>query len=84
MLKNGYYWAKTPDGELFVLLNVDGMGFVPAVESAIDLATVTILEPIKWPSPLTTESRVSDLRKCGAPAAVAAPECVILPFAASA
>lgn len=56
-LKNGYYWAATPDGELFVLLNIDGRGFVPAVEDDINMAAVTILEPVTWPSQVTTAVR---------------------------
>lgn len=83
-MKNGYYWAATPDGELFVLLNIDGRGFVPAVEDDINMAAVTILEPVTWPSQVTAANQASSHSKRGAPAAGAVPECVVLPFAASA
>lgn len=79
----GYVWAKTPDDELLVVLIAHGKGYVPGVDSAIDLAGLTILEPVKWPSQTAPQSPRSDLLKCGAPAADATRECVILPFAAN-
>jgi hypothetical protein len=47
---NGYVWAKTPTGELLIVLVVDGQGYVPAVENAIDLGQIELLEPVKWPT----------------------------------
>jgi hypothetical protein len=47
---NGYVWARTPAGELFVVLAVDGKGYVPGVENAIDLSRTDVLEPVKWPA----------------------------------
>jgi hypothetical protein len=45
----GYAWARTPAGELFIVLIVDGKGYVPGVEKAADLSQIDILEPVKWP-----------------------------------
>jgi len=81
---SGYCWAKTPDGALFVLLIADGRGFVPGVEGAIDLQEIDILEPVQWPAPTAPLNLPSNPPNCGARAAGAARECVILPFAASA
>lgn len=80
----GYYWAKTPENELLVVLLTQGKGFVPGVENAIDLAELFILEPVQWPEPVKPRNLVSDLPKPGARAHGATHECVILPFAASA
>jgi hypothetical protein len=52
----GYAWARTPAGELFVVLIVDGKGYVPGVENATDLSQIDILEPVKWPSAITRPS----------------------------
>lgn len=50
----GYAWAKTPTGALFIVLVVDGQGYVPAVETAIDLRDIEILEPVQWPTAAQT------------------------------
>jgi hypothetical protein len=50
----GYVWAKTPAGELFIVLVVDGQGYVPAIENAIDLSQIDILEPVQWPTAAQT------------------------------
>jgi hypothetical protein len=52
----GYAWAKTPAGELFIVLIVDGQGYVPGVENATDLSQVDILVPVKWPAAITRPS----------------------------
>lgn len=80
---SGYLWAKTPQGALFVVLEVGGKGFVPGVEGAINLAELDILEPVQWPSQTTIQSPASDLPKPGALVPAATRECRILPFAAS-
>jgi hypothetical protein len=79
----GYVWAKTPNGELFVVLVVDGKGYVPGVEGAIELHQIAILEPVQWPTLIAPPNRLSGLPKSGALAADATRECVILPFAAN-
>jgi hypothetical protein len=53
---NGYIWAKTPDNELLIVLVVDGKGYVPAVENAIDLDEIDLLEPVRWPTAITRPS----------------------------
>lgn len=80
---SGYVWAKTGQNELLVVLLQSGKGFVPGVENAIDLGEITILEPVRWPSQLETPSPTSAQPNCGARAADATRECVILPFAAN-
>jgi hypothetical protein len=52
----GYAWAKTPAEELFIVLVIDGIGYVPGVENAIDLSQFDILEPVKWPTAVTCPS----------------------------
>jgi hypothetical protein len=80
---SGYYWARTPENELFVVLVVNGKGFVPGVEGAIDLTHFAILEPVKWPSQTAPPSLRSGLQNSGARAAAATRECAILPFVAN-
>ena len=80
---SGYIWAKTAEGELFVVLVVDGKGYVPGVENAIDLDQIEALEPVKWPSAITQRNPSSDQPRPGALAAAATQECAILPFAAN-
>lgn len=80
----GYYWAETPEKTLFVVLMVNGKGYVPGLENAIDLAEVFFLEPVRWPSQAEPPSQISALPKLGALAAGATRECVILPFAVNA
>lgn len=80
---SGYFWAQTRENELFVVLVVDGKGFVPGVEAVIDLGQLTLLEPVKWPRQPAPGNRLSDLPKSGARAAAAERECVILPFVAN-
>lgn len=81
---SGYIWAKTAEGELFVVLVVDGKGYVPGVENAIDLAEIVALEPVKWPSAITQQSPSSVPPKCGVLVPAVTRECAILPFVASA
>lgn len=76
---SGYYWAKTADGALFVVLVVDGKGYVPGIENAIELAEFDLLEPVRWP----LQNRNSRLSSCGRGAAGATHECRILPFVAN-
>ena len=80
----GYIWAKTPEGALFVVLMVDGKGYVPGMENAINMAEVFLLEPVQWPTETVQPNPNSAPPKCGALAAGATAGCVILPFAASA
>lgn len=80
---SGYIWAKTPEGELFVVLMVGGKGYVPGIENAIDMAEAFLLEPVQWPAETTAPNQNSAPPKCGALAVAAMPECVILPFAAN-
>lgn len=80
---SGYTWAKTSKNELLVVLVVDGKGYVPGREDAIDMEQISLLEPVQWPSPIAPPSRLSDLPKPGALVAGATHECVILPFAAN-
>lgn len=75
---SGYMWAQTPENELFVVLMVDGKGYVPGIEAAINLDEVFFLEPVAWPS-----SQNSGLPKSGAHAAGATAACAILHFAAN-
>jgi hypothetical protein len=49
----GYAWAKTSTGELLIVLFVDGQGYVPAVENAIDLSQIEFLGPVQWPTVVT-------------------------------
>lgn len=79
----GYVWAKTPSGELFVVMVAEGKGYVPGVENAIDLAEFEILEPVQWPTATTQLNQSSVRPNSGAHAAGAMRECVILPFAAN-
>lgn len=79
----GYYWAETPEKALFVVLMADGKGYVPGIESAIDLSEVFFLEPVQWPSQAEPPSRISVPPKPGALVAGATRECVILPFVAN-
>lgn len=46
----GYFWAETPENELFVVMVVDGKGYIPGVGGAIDLSTVALLDPVPWPA----------------------------------
>jgi hypothetical protein len=46
----GYAWARTPAGELFIVLIEDGKGYIPGVEAAMDFSGIDILEPVKWPA----------------------------------
>lgn len=78
----GYVWAKTTEGALFVVMVTDQGGFVPGREDAIDLSQITLLEPIAWPSQFTAPNPDLAPRSRGARAAVAARECDILPFVA--
>lgn len=81
----GYHWAKTPQNELFVVLIIDGEGYVPALETAINLGECTILERIEWPAgQLIAVNQNSPLSKRGGRAPDAMRECAILPFVASA
>lgn len=80
---SGYYWARTPENELFIVLLVDGKGYVPGVENAIELDQVFILEPVQWPTEPAAQSQNLPPPKPGARAADATRECVILPFAAN-
>lgn len=70
----GYVWAKTPEGELFVVLMVAGRGYVPGVENAIDMAEVFLLEPVQWPMATAQPNPNLAPPKCGvlAPAVIAA------------
>lgn len=81
---SGYAWAKTTAGELFVVLIVDGKGYVPGVENAIDLEQIEALEPVKWPTAITQRSPNSPPMKPG----VLVPDVMlgsnIVPFAESA
>jgi hypothetical protein len=52
----GYAWAKTPAGELLIVLVVDGMGYVPAREDAIDMGQIELLEPVQWPAAITRQN----------------------------
>jgi hypothetical protein len=52
----GYAWARTAAGELFIVLVVAGKGYVPGVENATDLSQIDILEPVKWPAAITRAS----------------------------
>lgn len=80
----GYVWAKTPENELLIVLVTDGKGYVPGVESAIDLDEFFFLGPVEWPTEVTRQSRNSGQPKCGAHVPAATRGCVILPFAANA
>lgn len=79
----GYQWAKTPEDELFVVLMVDGKGYIPGMENAIDLGEVFFLGPVQWPTETTLPSRNLPSPNCGGRAPAAMRECVILPFAAN-
>lgn len=80
----GYRWAKMIDGALFVVLLMDGKGYVPGREDAIDLSQIDLLEPVQWPNLGATPSPASELLKYGAPVPAATRECAILPFVANA
>lgn len=54
---SGYVWAKTPEGELFVVLMVAGKGYVPGVEGAIGMDEFFVLEPVAWPTAPTPQSQ---------------------------
>ena len=56
---SGYVWARTAAGELLIVLLVDGMGYVPAREDAIDLFQIEFLGPVQWPTAITQPSRSS-------------------------
>lgn len=79
----GYMWAKTPEGELFVVLMAGGKGYVPGVEGAINLSDFFFLEPVAWPAALTPQSQNSPLRKLGVHAADVIAGSNILPFVAN-
>lgn len=53
----GYYWAKTPENELLIVLVHGGKGYVPGVDSDIPLDELFILEPVQWPTELLTQNR---------------------------
>lgn len=65
MTGDGYFWARTPKGELFVVLVVSGQGYVAAVECAIDLVQIDILEPVAWPTASAAPNQSSDRTKHG-------------------
>lgn len=65
----GYIWAKTPEGALFVVLMVDGKGYVPGVENAINMADVFTMGPVQWPTETIQLSQSSAPPKYGALAA---------------
>jgi hypothetical protein len=77
----GYLWAKTPQQELFIVLVVDGKGYVPGVENAIDLFQIEFLEPVQWPS--TLQNRNSVPPKPGALAPGAMHVCGTPPYVAN-
>lgn len=79
----GYLWAKTAENELFVVLMVDGKGYVPGREDAIDLEQIFVLEPVAWPAPDETPSQNSALPSCGALAPAATRASNILAFVAN-
>lgn len=79
----GYVWAKTPEGELFVVLLSSGKGYVPGVEGAISLDQFAVLEPVQWPVQIAPLSRLSDLSSRGALAPAATRASNILPFVAN-
>lgn len=81
---SGYMWAKTPKGDLFVVLVVDGKGYVPGVGNAIELDTIDLLEPVRWPTAITQQSPSLPPTRRGALAHGAVAGSNILPFAASA
>jgi hypothetical protein len=54
--RHPYAWAKPPAGELFIVLVVDGQGYVPGVEKAIDLFQIDFLESVKWPTAITRQN----------------------------
>jgi hypothetical protein len=68
---SGYVWARTAAGELLIVLLVDGMGYVPAREDAIDLFQIEFLGPVQWPTAITQPSRSSAALSLGALVAVA-------------
>lgn len=80
---SGYFWARTPENELFVVMMVAGMGYVPGVNGAINMDETFIIEPLKWPEPEVQSPNSADLKR-GRRALAATHECVILPFAANA
>lgn len=74
---SGYVWARTEAGELFIVLVVDGEGYVPGRENAIEpeqFALFELLEPVKWPTAITPRNRNSVQPSSGAlaPDAIAA------------
>lgn len=80
----GYWWAKTPENELLIVMIVEGRGYVPAVPDAINLDEIFFLEPVRWPDQVSQPSPNLPPSKSGRPAPDATHECVIIPFAASA
>lgn len=80
---SGYVWAKTAAGELLVVLVTGGKGYVPGVESAIDMTEIDVLEPVTWPTGTIPQSRNSALPKPGALAAGAIAGSNILRFVAN-
>lgn len=80
----GYFWAETPDRALFVVLMVDGKGYVPGVEGAIDLGTANLLEPLPWPAQPAPPRLNSGTENYGAPAVAAMRGADIIPFVKSA
>lgn len=79
---SGYLWAKTPENELFVVLVIDGKGYVPGLENAINLDEFFFLGPVQWPE-LTPQSQNSAPPKCGALVPDATPASNILAFVAN-
>lgn len=78
---SGYIWALTGNGELLVVLMVDGKGFVPGVENAIDMTEIKALEPVKWPAQVTQQNRSSAPLSPGALVPGATPASVTQLFA---
>jgi hypothetical protein len=66
-MMQGYAWARTPSGELFIVLIVDGKGHVPGVENAADLSQIDILEPVNWPAAITRPSSGGNVIKFKGP-----------------
>ncbi len=80
---SGYMWAETAEKALFVVLVIDGKGFVPGREDAINLDEIVLLEPVAWPMHCAPQNPNLAPRNCGVRAAAAAPACAIIPFAAN-
>lgn len=79
---NGYFWAETVDGALLIVLFVNGRGFVPGREGAINLDEIFVREPVQWPEQTAAPSQNSDLPYYGARARAVTRGSNILPFGA--